>query len=533
MTGAQRPAPGRSTRWPHGAAGPGTVALFALLLIVASGWSVREATRLAGQAEDARAARWWRATVADLTGPERAARITTLRPALPGLSAEPGQWADWVDAAAVALGLPLCRVVDGEGFVIASHHWPASLGIPLPAPKENAPGVLAEPLAGGRRPALITSWALPDTNGLRLVGGRFLDDRLFCPWPVRSASAAGRRMLQALPSLEGGDWYLTADALPGDGRPRLRLAIVPLGCIALAGVWVLVRARVARRRRDTLIRRLRALAPESIPPGAAFSLEDLDRWAREQIRRRAQLARRLRAARRLAGWRNAGRALAHEVRNALTPVRLRLEMASRRSGAAEPAATLRALATAEALLDEFTDFARLPRGAAQHIDLTEWLPQTLARWLPDRTPSVDLPGGNLVIEADPARLERAVGNLLRNAREAAAGAQLRVACAVIETGEKAAGAESSASAPVEQSAAAVSAAPRRVRISVWNPGAPIPDSLGARIFIEGTTTKPSGSGLGLAIARSIALQLGGNLSYRNVSGGVAFDLTLPLASDRA
>jgi signal transduction histidine kinase len=203
---------------------------------------------------------------------------------------------------------------------------------------------------------------------------------------------------------------------------------------------------------------------------------------------------------------------------------MRLEMATRPGGTVDPVAALRALATAEALLDEFTEFARLPRGGVQRLRLADWLPSTVVRWLPDRTPTITLPDRDLAVEADPARLERAVGNLLRNAREASAEGVVRVSCTLLEGDDR---------SPIAAGSGEAGAERNHVRIRIWNAGAPVPESLGARIFIEGITTKPSGSGLGLAIARSIALQLGGTLTYRNVSGGVAFDLSLPCAPDRA
>ena len=118
---------------------------------------------------------------------------------------------------------------------------------------------------------------------------------------------------------------------------------------------------------------------------------------------------------------------------------------------------------------------------------------------------LELPDEPTVIETDPRRLERILGNLLDNAREHAAGALVVVR---------------------------LRASAEEVRIAVLDrgPGVP-PDRLG-RIFERFYMADPSrrgGSGLGLAIAAEHAALLGGRLRATNrEGGGLEIELVLPV-----
>lgn len=118
---------------------------------------------------------------------------------------------------------------------------------------------------------------------------------------------------------------------------------------------------------------------------------------------------------------------------------------------------------------------------------------------------LELPGDPVVVETDPRRLERIVGNLLDNAREHAAGALVVVR--LVATRDA-------------------------VRIAVLDRGPGVaPDRIG-RIFDRFFMADPSrrgGSGLGLAIAAEHAELLGGELRARNrTGGGLEVELALPV-----
>jgi two-component system sensor histidine kinase MtrB len=118
---------------------------------------------------------------------------------------------------------------------------------------------------------------------------------------------------------------------------------------------------------------------------------------------------------------------------------------------------------------------------------------------------LELPDDRIVIESDPRRLERIIGNLLDNAREHAPGALVVVRLA---------------------------ASADHVRIAVLDRGPGVPPDRIGRIFDRFFMADPSrrgGSGLGLAIAAEHADLLGGDLRARNrEGGGLEVELVLPV-----
>ena len=122
-----------------------------------------------------------------------------------------------------------------------------------------------------------------------------------------------------------------------------------------------------------------------------------------------------------------------------------------------------------------------------------------------RDADLELPDEPTVIETDPRRLERILGNLLDNAREHASGALVVVRLRVARD---------------------------EVRIAVLDRGPGVPADRLERIFERFYMADPSrrgGSGLGLAIAAEHAALLGGRLRARNrEGGGLELELVLPV-----
>ncbi|MCK4413669.1 MAG: HAMP domain-containing histidine kinase [Candidatus Eisenbacteria sp.] len=487
-------------------------ALLLALFVAAAGWmAVREAHRAASSNQRAAAVEWWQRTEAAL----RCDRAAPLPTPIPTAAQGETQWRPWIERTAARLQRPVCRVMDPRGRVLASAHWPASVGMPLTQPGAGEFWIVEEPLARRSRLALVTERLLGPEGGLRLVSGVFLDDPFFSPWRLARIGEETSPVLFVLPLEESASYGLCA-ADPPHRTGWAALAWIA-GSVLIVFAGLLWAGRSADRALAGLQHHARRLFPEHLSATHVADPDALSQLLSELAHRRTRLAIRLQAARRLAGWRSAGRALAHEVRNALTPVRISLELATRAGGERPPnpeliREALQALGSAEVLLEEFSDFARLPQGIPRRIVLETWIPAVARRWAPARAIPLLGAGEAHCVAVDPARLERTVGNLLRNALEAAGEGALR-----IEVADPTAEVEGPAGERTY------------VRMTVWNAGEPIPAEIGARMFQGGATTKAGGSGLGLAIARSIALQLGGDLRYRNTPDGVAFDLWLPLA----
>jgi two-component system sensor histidine kinase MtrB len=160
------------------------------------------------------------------------------------------------------------------------------------------------------------------------------------------------------------------------------------------------------------------------------------------------------------------------------------------------------------LVDDLMELSRFDAAAEQvavePIELARLVKTVVAARLPDAR--VRLPGDPVVVDSDPRRLERILGNLLDNAREHAPGAPVDVE---LEVGGN------------------------DVVLAVSDGGPGIPADRLERIFERFYKTDPSrhggSSGLGLAIAAEHASLLGGSLSATNrPAGGLRIELRLPV-----
>jgi two-component system sensor histidine kinase MtrB len=129
--------------------------------------------------------------------------------------------------------------------------------------------------------------------------------------------------------------------------------------------------------------------------------------------------------------------------------------------------------------------------------------QPTARFIP--------PAPSVVVDTDPRRLERILGNFLDNAREHAGAADVTVDLAVDR---------------------------ENLVVAVSDRGPGVPEDRLQRIFDRFTKLDPSrsggSSGLGLAIAAEHAALLGGYLQAMNrEGGGLRLELVVPLPVTRS
>ena len=166
------------------------------------------------------------------------------------------------------------------------------------------------------------------------------------------------------------------------------------------------------------------------------------------------------------------------------------------------------VARLRSLVDDLMELSRFDAAAervsAEPVDLGRLVRTVAAARLPDA--GLRLPAAPLIVDSEPRRLERIIGNLLDNAREHAPGTPVEV------------------SVEVEGDDVVVAVADA-------GPGVP-PDDLG-RIFERFHKADPSrhdgSSGLGLAIAAEHATLLGGSLGATNrPEGGLRLELRLPV-----
>ncbi|HZN94346.1 MAG TPA: HAMP domain-containing sensor histidine kinase [Myxococcales bacterium] len=226
----------------------------------------------------------------------------------------------------------------------------------------------------------------------------------------------------------------------------------------------------------------------------AYLVDRFNRMAAELLAQRE----RLRTTEQLAAWRDVARALAHELKNPLTAMKMSLARLSRAPAAAD--GERERLSEPLALLDEevsvlmrmtqaFSEFARLPAAAPREVDVAAVAREVAALYGAVQVDAKE----EARAQVDPDQIRRALGNLVKNAVEAAAGAEVRV--------------------EVRREVEAVV-----VRVLDRGPG--IGQVLeGAGLLAGLSSTKAGGSGLGLPISHRIVAEHGGTLRLEPLEGG--------------
>jgi two-component system nitrogen regulation sensor histidine kinase NtrY len=289
----------------------------------------------------------------------------------------------------------------------------------------------------------------------------------------------------------------------------LALAAVLLGRALSRPVTTLTQGMTAYARGDLSVR---LPAPDHPRDEFQFLFAGFNRMGQELLAQRE----RLKAAEQIAAWQDIARALAHELKNPLTAMKLSLARLSRSDASAPPDPTR--ISEAVALLQEevdllmrmtqsFSAFARLPAPRFQPVALRPLLAEVCTLYQGTSPVPVELaPGEDLSLQADPDGLRRLFGNLVKNATEA-----------------------SPPGAPPVR--IAVEPQPSSLRVTIRDGGSGIPSVLEGAALTRGLfSTKPEGSGLGLPIAQKIAHEHGGSLRLEPApGGGTLARVDLPLA----
>ncbi|MGE6758612.1 ATP-binding protein [Corallococcus interemptor] len=304
---------------------------------------------------------------------------------------------------------------------------------------------------------------------------------------------------------------------------RVPVFIAAVGVIAAVVLTVsaVLLGRVLTRPMATLLDGMRAYSrgdlsvrlpvPEPARDELQFLLGQFNRMGQELLEQREHL----KAAEQIAAWQDVARALAHELKNPLTAMRLSLARLSPRDADTPPDPTR--LAEAVALLQEevdllmrmtqsFSTFARLPAPRFQDVALRPLLAEVCALYAgTSPVPVVLDPGDEVSLRADPDGLRRLFGNLVKNATEASppGAPPVRVALHRAEDG--------------------------RVHVTVSDGGSGVPGVLEGPALTRGLfSTKPEGSGLGLPIAQKIVHEHGGTLRLEpGAQGGTRAQVVLP------
>jgi two-component system nitrogen regulation sensor histidine kinase NtrY len=352
--------------------------------------------------------------------------------------------------------------------------------------------------------------------------------------PTKGESGRVDRISGEIPVGEG--WRVRVTAPAADvGRARRELGAIALGIAPFALATALVLGIVLAQGITRPIRALAARAEEiSAREAAPIRLHpDVDEVRRltlafdQMLEALARSEQQRVSAERIAAWQEVAKRIAHEVKNPLSPIKLAVENLQRTRQKApaeldraldeESATILEEVESLRRLVDEFSQFARLPAPQLAECDPRAVVDSALALVAPRIAAcgvSVDVvsDGAPPAIRADAEQIGRALKNVLLNALDAmetATEPRLRL----VLSGPDAAGTGF-------------------LMIEVHDTGRGIEPPALKRIFEPYYTTRPErgGAGLGMAITHRIVHEHAGSIHAASAPGrGTTITIRLPIA----
>lgn len=214
-------------------------------------------------------------------------------------------------------------------------------------------------------------------------------------------------------------------------------------------------------------------------------------------------------------WREMAQQVAHEIKNPLTPMKLKLQHLKRVLSQAATEVNeyekpinnlLDQVETLSDIATSFSSFAKMPVPINERMDLNKVLRRAISLFSEeDVRIEKSIPRDPIWIMADEKLLGRIFNNLLLNAIQAhTEGKAPRIQVQVEEINQKG-------------------------RVSVIDHGKGIPEEIKDKVFIPKFSTKNEGSGIGLAIAKRGVEHAGGSIWFESVEGeGTTFFLEFPI-----
>jgi len=217
-------------------------------------------------------------------------------------------------------------------------------------------------------------------------------------------------------------------------------------------------------------------------------------------------------------WREMAKQIAHEIKNPLTPMKLKVQYLKRawddrvenfderiRQFADSMISQINTLSQ---IASEFSNFAKMPRARNVKLNLRSAIENTVQLF--ENTEGVEVRMKNhshqdVAVYADPDQISRALSNLVKNAIQSIPSRRK----GLIEIG--------------------LDRDDQKAVVTVADNGAGIPEQMNGKLFRPNFTTKSGGMGMGLAIVHKIIEDLGGSITYQTQPGeGTTFYLHLPL-----
>jgi two-component system nitrogen regulation sensor histidine kinase NtrY len=330
----------------------------------------------------------------------------------------------------------------------------------------------------------------------------------------------------------GDDAALCVSVRPADARDlrhdllKSFAGVAPVALLAALAVGFVLAGRIARPVRD-LAERAESIAAQRRHPITLLP-EERDETRRMTLAFDQMLdalessERRRLSAERVAAWEEIAKRLAHEIKNPLSPIQLAVENLERtrrlspgsfdEAFVVETRTILEEVGSLRALVDEFAQFARLPRPRVAPCDPRAVAEAALALFAARIeamrvVATIDAASAPATIHGDAEQVGRVLKNVIANALDAMEDAAERTLVVTVRREGD------------------------RVSFAVSDTGSGFDQETLRRVFEPYFTTRADrgGTGLGMAIARRIAVEHGGVLTAAGAPGrGATITLTVPV-----
>jgi len=318
-----------------------------------------------------------------------------------------------------------------------------------------------------------------------------------------SIQAVNRALKGLFPAEKVDSATMIAELFPEDDLAEIRYLMNRARRLGVAA------SQMEVRRADKVMHMSVTIASleDRLKPGFVIVLEDTSDMLRAQ---------------KSAAWHEVARRIAHEIKNPLTPIALCAERIQRQLGKPATAETPRILRectqiiaseveSLRTLVDEFSQFSRLPAAHPVPSDLNEVVENALAVFagrLADIEVIRDLAPGLPEVPIDHEQFKRLVVNLVDNAAQAMQGSLVRR----LYIGTSAPGMDI-------------------VELTVADTGCGVSPEDKERLFLPYFTTKSRGTGLGLAIVSHILSEHSAHIRVEdNPPVGARFIIELPVVA---
>ena len=225
-------------------------------------------------------------------------------------------------------------------------------------------------------------------------------------------------------------------------------------------------------------------------------------------------------------WENVARKLAHEIKNPLTPIQLSIDRIREKylneknnsdNNFSEYLNTItKQIKNIEFLLNEFSDFARMPKPILKKINLYDLIKRTInLNELIDKSININLLSKKfeIYLNADEEQLNRVFINLTKNSIES-----------IQEKKIKSADFKGKIDLEIEEDNV-------YIFVKVTDNGVGFKNVDKTKMLTPYFTTKKKGTGLGLAIVTKIINDHNGSISFNSITEGAKVEIKIPKFND--